>query len=239
MRCTRVLTPVVESKIIRSMTGDSNTDAPKGGAGTRSLRLGLAGLIGVAVLAIGIFSYLARQPSSTRPVERGDDPCDMYLVGVRPDYSDDLYDARARHLGQDPPVNIVRTHWNTDRIQREFIFEVPIQDPSFKLVPPVRVYLNGHPGYSVKPRVTVIKSAQSTRIVADASLPRLSMRSKSAYARFRGGEPVKTVDINVRFYAGPRPAPEICFTGPFVYRQATTDDKGLGYALRARRHSAD
>lgn len=221
------------------MTGDSNTDTPKGSVGTRSLRVGLAGFIGAAVLVIGIFFYLSRPPSPKQSRERGDDPCDMYLVGVRPDYSDDLYDARAKYLGKDPPVNIVRTHWDSDRIQREFIFEVPIQNPSFKLVPPVRVYLNGHRGYSVKPRVTVIKSAQSTRVVADASLPRLSMRSKSAYARFRGGEPVRTVDIDVRFYAGPRPEPEICFSGPFAHRQTTADDKGLGYALRARGLSTD
>ncbi len=188
---------------------------------------------------MGIFIRYCPEPTPVPPARRGTDPCDICLVGVRPDYSDDLYNARARFLRKDPPVNIVRTHWNADRIQREFIFEIPISDSSFKVVHPVRIYLNGHQGYSVKPRVTVIKSAQSTRIVADASLPRLSMRSKSTYARLRGGEPVKTVDIEVRYYAGPRPPAEICFSGPFAVRQTQTDDLNLGYTLKARAHSTN
>ena len=221
-----------------SMNGDSKTDMPGKPAVSPALRLGLAGLIGAAALLVAFYLRFSAKPNLIAPGDRGSDPCDIYLVGVRPDYSDDLFNARAQFLGKDPPVNIIRTHWNADRIQREFIFEVPIQDSSFKLVHPVRVYLNGHQGYSVKPRVTVIKSAQTTRIVADASLPRLSMRSKSTYARLRGGEPVRTADINIRFFAGPRPPAEIRFSAPFVNRQTKVDDQDLGYVLKTRRNSS-
>jgi hypothetical protein len=219
------------------MNGDGKTEMQKKPTGKRISRLGLLGLLGAAALIAGVFIRSSTKPTAISLGTRGTDPCDIYLVGVRPDYSDDLFNAGAQRLGKDPPVNIMRTHWNADRIQREFIFEVPLSDSSVKLVHPVRIYLNGHQGYSVKPRVTLIKSAHSTRIVADASLPRLSMRSKSAYARLRGGEPVRTVDINVRFYAGPRAPAEICFSGPFADSRTQADDLDLGYALKARSHS--
>jgi len=219
------------------MNGDGKTERQNKPLGQRISPLGLLGLIGVAALVFGVFMRSSTKPSIAPPSTGGTDPCDIHLVGVRPDYTDDLFNAGAQFLGKDPPVNVMRTHWNADRIQREFIFEVPLSDSSVKLVPPVRIYLNGHQGYSVKPRVTLIKSAHATRIVADASLPRLSMRSKSAYARLRGGEPVRTVDINVRFYAGPRAPAEICFSGPFADTESQADDLNLGYALKARSHS--
>ena len=196
-------------------------------------KLGKLLLCGLVLAVIFSAYWITKRPSFSRPQPvMGDDPCDMGFVGVRRDYADTLFGAQGERLGLDPAVNIFRTHWTPDSLQREFIFEVPVADDSFKIVPPVRIYLNGHRGYSPRPRLVRIKSQHATRFIIDVALPRLSMRSKSAKAKLQGGEPVRFVDMDISFYAGPRPPAEVRFIGPFGQDQSIEDELGRGYALR-------
>ena len=209
---------------------------PNGGGVLKGIprrKLGKLLLCGLVLALIPAAYFLTKRPSFSRPQPvMGDDPCDMGFVGLRKDYGDTLFGAQGERLGFDPAVNIFRTHWTQDSLQREFIFEVPVADDSFKMARPVRIYLNGHRGYSPRPRLVRIKSQHTTRFIIDTAMPRLSMRSNSALAELQGGEPVRFVDIEISFYAGPRPPAEIRFIGPFGQGKSIEDELGRGYALR-------
>ena len=196
-------------------------------------KLGKLLLCGLVLGLIPSVYWIIKRPSFSQPQPvMGDDPCDMGFVGLRKDYGDTLFGAQGERLGFDPAVNIFRTHWTQDSLQREFIFEVPVADDSFKIVPPVRIYLNGHRGYSSRARLVRIKSQHSTRFIVDAAIPRLSMRSNSPMAELQGGEPVRFVDIDISYFAGPRPPAEIRFIGPFGQGQPIEDELDRGYTLR-------
>jgi hypothetical protein len=188
------------------------------------------GLLACLVLREG---YSIFRGPSFRPFEQqvGTDPCDLRFEGVRKNYGDDLFSADGRFLRKEPGINVFTTHWDPEILRREFLFDIPVTDDSFKFAGPVRIYLNGYRGYSVRPRALRIKSQHSTRLIIDAALPCLSLRSKSALSRL-AGEPVRFVDIEMTYYCGPPSVSETLFTGPFVHGQTKSDDSQGGYTLR-------
>ena len=186
------------------------------------------------VFAALLFQRLHRTPSVRLPAG-GSDPCDMVLIGVRPDYDDELYSPEGHYLRYFPSATIKHPIWDEDRLQREFIFEIPVPNNKlFKIIKPIRIYLNGHRGYSVSPDIVEIKNGPNIRLVCSVGLPRLSLNSKSMITQIRGGEPVRTVDIEANYYASPVNRTDVRFTGPFVPNQRYHDDNGLGYSLLGR-----
>ena len=193
-------------------------------------------LILTALAGASLGYYYLYRPACFLPMQpnMGNDPCDLRFIGMRKNYADELFASNGKFLHKDPCVNIYRTHWDRDVLQREFIFDIPVSDDSFKIASKINIYLNGHRGYSVRSKAIKIKYPNYTRLVIDAALPRLSLLSDSKFIRMRGGEPVKFVDIEVLYFAGKKTDPNIVFAGPFIADKTKDDIKKSGYQITAQ-----
>lgn len=193
--------------------------------------------ITLACIGLVLAGWLYQKKHQNHPVllpVPGNDPCDLVLIGVRPDYGDELYSPDGSFLRLDPCSDIQRPFWNADRLQRDFVFEIPVPEDTLKILKSTRLYLNGYSGYPLYPKIKLMRRPTSTRVTLCIGLPRLSMNSPSVISQLRGGEPVRTVDIEVRFFAGERHLSPIHFTGPFQSHQTYLDDEGLGYHMNLR-----
>lgn len=155
------------------------------------------------------------------PAPTADDPNSLRLQYVRPDYGRDVYDGGDEPIAAIPITN-VRAHWDPLKMARQFVFTCRIEGDNPLFPPHVWLSLNGGPS-----RVPAwLRSTDSTdgwhTLSCESLVPRGIRRPSLSLVIFsipRSPIPVRTVDAEISYFAGPRGQARATFTGPFQEHQ--------------------
>lgn len=159
-------------------------------------------------------------------------PLDIRFVGVRPDNSDDILDAKGKKIGEMNLSLRFSNNWRDDILRRDFIFEMPtINEPV--------LFLNGR---SIKPagETTDLWSnsfvpsypervAGRSYMILNTDIPRTYRASFAGL--FNRNRRVRKVDVTLEYFHGPRRKTTFCFTGPFKTGQTFSADNKPKYKL--------
>jgi len=195
----------------------------------KSAKLGLLGL--TTVLIVAAFLLPMAQAMQPEPTVENSGPLDIRLVGVCPDGSDELYDARGRKLETTTPAHgVFNTLWSNDEQQRDFIFAIPDVEGQllFLSAPHLRpVGARHRVGGGFRSQVDTIENPAT--LVESITFQRTYRKSWAGL--FTRHLPIRLVDLTLQYFYGP-PREAICtFTGPFTKATTVQADQGRPYRL--------
>ncbi len=189
----------------------------------------LGGVFVLVVLGLLTRTWLYDGVVSPSPPE-ADDPNNFRLDYVRPDYGDDIYDAAGKLIGQ-LPTKTMQSQWWKNELFRQFVFSCRAEGEYPLFLPYAKYSWNKRTsGLTV-----ALKHIGSTGSWYTFSCePRLLKNISQGYHRFgpikfrKSPEPLRTIDFEMSYFAGPRGSARATFTGSFqpgcTYR-AEEDEK--------------
>jgi len=209
-----------ESTVRNKIVHAEETSSGKRRTGLSPYRILL--IIGIVFVGLTVAAWIVWK-GRTGPIsgQRSgpDDPNSLRLLYVRPDCGEQVYDANGQSLGKRPLGNTYDNWWKPDEMQREIVFACRIDGDNPLFPPFIRLDLNGWPA---RRNIAWLE-------VGDVNDSWITLRCRSKVPRvmLSGGmglgpirfpprkEPVRTVDANIAYHAGPRGPVRATFVGPF------------------------
>jgi hypothetical protein len=171
------------------------------------VRLELIAVSFVAAL-IGIACLISLSFEEEKYHTSGSD-LDIRLIGVRPDASDDLYDAEGNKMGTRPFDGVKTAPWGSNMLRRDFIFDLP----EGVVIHPVSYYV-------ATIRQHLISGTLPTNFITTSRAYTLETAFPDVYWHsgffFGGQRPVEFVDVTLSFYPTERGRAEMRLAGPFA-----------------------
>ncbi|UCE48511.1 MAG: hypothetical protein JSW47_23330, partial [Phycisphaerales bacterium] len=171
-----------------------------------------------------------------------DDPNSLRLLYVRPDCGEQVYDAKGRPLGKRPVGNTYGDWWKSDVLKREFAFACRISGENVLFPPYVTLHLNGQ---ASRRGIAWLEPGDVndswTTIRCHSRLPRAMLSGGFRLGPIRlppRKEPVRTVDAQITYHAGPRGPARATFAGPFHLGQHVRSQENPNILMQIKPNAA-
>ncbi len=143
-------------------------------------------------------------------------PLDISFVGVCPDESDIILNAKGRKIAERIYPLPGRVLWSKDVFRRDFIFEIPADAKNLLFVNKTVVKVAGSDrilSQTVGNPVKVVNVGGKRYAYVDAQIPKEYRRSVLGLTSY--GKDVERVDVVLQYYHGGRGDSGVVFEGPF------------------------
>ncbi len=194
----------------------------------KSLKLGLLGLL----VAAGVTTLLwMARGAGGRAFVTTDGPLDIRLVAVCPDGGDEFYDPDGRRLDSAPDLQGINDYgpWQSDQQHRDFFLHVGDFNGPWLPLPFTWIRAAGTDRVLGGSSVSFGPAPDASTLLVSATFGRTYRRSWLHLLMLTS--PVDQIDLNLRYYYGPRREALCTFTGPFQIGTAVPADEGRPYQL--------
>jgi len=193
--------------------------------------------IAILVLCLLTARWLWSSAASFSP-PAADDPNALKLLYVRPDYGPEVYDAAGKFLER-IPTKTIRVHWEEDQLAREILFKCRVEGDNPLFGPMAKLAINGGASRSN----AWLRCTESTgpwhTLLCGPILPKTIRRPPFLLGPIRlprSQTPVRTIDVEIRCFAGPRGSAKATFAGPFKAGQTYRAEENPSMILEGSAH---